>query len=201
MEILISFLVILTFVLLLALCVAIYVVNAVGLMRVAKQSGVKHAWLAWLPVIKVWVLGATAQAFDAKRGINRKWGKTLLGLYIVGYVIYMPAYIGIICYAFIQSMAYNTSVYYDPTVMLSGFATILVIFYCILLISALVLIVAGAIQYVCLYKIFEGFVPEKSLKYFVLSLLVPMAMGICFIKCCPKNKDINLTGEIPSAEN
>lgn len=189
MEIFVILSVIVGCVLLLAFCIAVYVVNSIGLSRAAKQNGVKNTWLAWIPVAKSWLLGSTAQAIDAKRGINRKWGKILLALYIVAYAIYIPAYLGFFVYTFIQSMTYGP-VTYGSDFVLGGFAVALVLFYCVMFVSCLVLMVAGSAQLICIYKIFENFVPEKSFKYFVLSLLVPMAYGVCLMKCCPKNKTI-----------
>jgi len=47
-------------------------------------------------------------------------------------------------------------------------------------------IIATALQiitYICFFKIFESTVPEKALKYFLLSLLLPLAQPICLFLC------------------
>ena len=36
---------------------------------------------------------------------------------------------------------------------------------------------------VCLYKVFESTVPEKAIKYFLVSLLVPLGKSICLLRC------------------
>lgn len=64
--------------------VAMYVLQALGLYTIAQRRGIKHAWLAWVPVGSVWILGSIADDFQAKtQGGAPKKRVTLLVLSIL----------------------------------------------------------------------------------------------------------------------
>jgi len=43
-----------------------YVLMALGLQTIARRRGITNAWLAWVPVLSVWVLGAIADDYQAR---------------------------------------------------------------------------------------------------------------------------------------
>lgn len=47
---------------------AMYVLMALGLQTIAKRRGIPMAWLAWVPVVSVWILGAIADDYRARLG-------------------------------------------------------------------------------------------------------------------------------------
>ena len=56
-----------------------YVINALGIFRLAKKLNVDLAWLAWIPVAQNFTIGKVAEKCDDRRGIVAKsWGKILL---------------------------------------------------------------------------------------------------------------------------
>ena len=44
--------------------VVCYVLNAVGMYRIAKRRGIHHAWLAWIPVGCNWLLGSISDHYQ-----------------------------------------------------------------------------------------------------------------------------------------
>ena len=46
-----------------ALCIAGYCLRSIGLYSIAKRRGIANAWLAWIPVAWVWVLGSISDQF------------------------------------------------------------------------------------------------------------------------------------------
>lgn len=57
----------------LMLSVALYVLQALGLYALAKRRGIRYAWLAWVPLGVLWVLGALSDDYRARvRGKQRK---------------------------------------------------------------------------------------------------------------------------------
>ncbi len=48
--------------------VAMYALLAFGLQTIAKRRGIALAWLAWVPVVSVWVLGAIVDDYRARLG-------------------------------------------------------------------------------------------------------------------------------------
>ena len=45
---------------------AAYVLQAIGLYTIAKRRGIPHAWLAWVPVGCVWILGSISDDFKRR---------------------------------------------------------------------------------------------------------------------------------------
>jgi hypothetical protein len=66
----------------------------------------------------------------------------------------------------------------DVATVLTFFCWIMILY----IFMHLALIALASCQTVCFYKIYEELVPEKTLKYFLLTLLVPLAGGICLLK-------------------
>lgn len=68
--------------------VAVYVLQAIGLYTIAKRRGIRHAWLAWVPVGFVWILGSISDDFKARlTGKLRNKRKVLLVLTVVLWVL------------------------------------------------------------------------------------------------------------------
>ena len=67
----------------LALSVTIYVFLAIGLYTLATRRGIKSAWLAWLPIGNMWIIGSLADhyRFVAENRVT-KYRKILLGFTI-----------------------------------------------------------------------------------------------------------------------
>ena len=47
--------------------IASYVLYALGLYTIAQRRGIRYAWLAWIPVGSVWILGSIADDFRARQ--------------------------------------------------------------------------------------------------------------------------------------
>lgn len=179
-EIILVILLLLFYFLIACFCIASYIVNALGLYRAAKASGINNSWLAWIPVANIWVLGSVTDVIDTNYGLKRRWSKALLGTYIGVFVTIIPAYITMFAFIIMTSLSGASNEFATATMIM------FFIFYVFIIIAAMVSVVNQAISFVCLYKIFEKTVPEKSLKYLILSILVPFATGICLMKCYPQ---------------
>lgn len=65
-----------------------YVLLAVGLHSMAKRRGIRNAWLAWIPVVNVWVLGCISDQYRyVAKGQNKSKRKLLLTLNIISQVV------------------------------------------------------------------------------------------------------------------
>ena len=58
----------------LAVSVVMYVFQSLGLYAIAKRRGIRHAWLAWLPVGYYWIAGSIADQYQyvAKGKVKNK---------------------------------------------------------------------------------------------------------------------------------
>ena len=66
--------------------VALYVLQAIGLYTIAKRRGIRHAWLAWVPVACLWILGGISDEFKTRitgRAHNKRKALTILSVVLV----------------------------------------------------------------------------------------------------------------------
>ena len=63
--------------------VIVYVLQALALYTIAKRRGIKKPWMAWIPLVNVWILGSISDQYQyvVKRQVKNK-RKVLLGLNI-----------------------------------------------------------------------------------------------------------------------
>lgn len=169
-----------------ALAIASYVMTSLSFYTIAKRRQIAHPWLAWVPLAMNWTIGAIADDYDAQRGIQRKWRVVLLTLAII-------AIVGVIAmYAVMFASIIATAMQYGGVAMEPDGAEMLGVFIPMFIMIFLLALSAGALgmcQAICIYKTFESTVPEKSLKYFLLYVLVPLAGAICLIKCKDQGYD------------
>ena len=57
-----------------------------------------------------------------------------------------------------------------------------IVFYIIYFVLLISFMVYSVIYYISFFKLFESIVPHKALKYMILSVLVPLAHGICLYR-------------------
>lgn len=166
------------YLLLIGFGIASYIMNAISYQKIASRRLILNSWLAWIPVANLWIIGNIADEYDEKNGLKRKWRVVLLGLSIISIVGIVIGYIGFIVAGVALSI--------QPDIMATDVTSMVGIFvgaYVVILIAAMVAAANNVCNMVCLYKIFESTVPEKSVKYLLLSLLVPLAKSICLLKC------------------
>ena len=165
--------VILLYILLIGVSVASYVLNALALQRIAKRRQIRNPFLAWIPFASSYLLGSIADEYDAKNGKNHKWRKNLLIASIAPVVLFILFYISMILFAF--SIPYGE---------MGALSLILYIFAILLfVVLSLVATLQTIFNGICMYKIFESIVPEKTIKYLILYLVVPLAGPLCLFKC------------------
>lgn len=172
-SLLAGFLAVIAFVLL-----ADHILTGVALMKISKRREVKYGWLAFLPVLDNYVTGALAGSFDEERGLTRKWSALLITTNILGPGLFLVSFTGLmttIIMAIISSDGNG-----ELSVVAMAF---LILFYILYFVSILAISVWSVFFLVCHYKIFEALAPEKSLKYMILSILVPFAGAILLLKC------------------
>ncbi len=169
------------YLILMGFLVAAYVLQSLAFHTLARRRGIANPWLAWIPCGNYWIAGALARDHDKQNGIDRRWDKTLLILSVASiasfFVIYIVFFILIIMLGLEPSNETLTEEF-----ALKMIAPI-VIFYIVLILVMVAMMALQTLTYVCVYKIFESTVPEKTLKYFLIYLLVPFAAPFCLFAC------------------
>ena len=157
------------------LAIAQYVLTSLSVYDMARKRGVRFAGLVWIPVVGNWVLGALLDRCEAQRGRKRRWGCLLLILNILIIVFYLLMMGVVIAGTFALA---RIGVAGESAVM--GTLGVMAVFYVLM---AMVVVVRMSCWVVCLYKVYEEMLPEKAVKYLLLSCLLPLAAGLCLMRC------------------
>lgn len=163
--------------------VVAYVMKSLGLHKMAAGRQIEYAWLAWVPMGSDWIIGKIAEEYDEQRGVERKWSSIMLTLSVIcliGVVILCT-----ICFLAVSvvEMKYGNAELPD-----SAAVWVVIGIYIPVILWAILLMAYSVCYAICLYKIFESAVPEESLKYWLLSVILPYAEGICLFICKDKGR-------------
>ncbi len=167
------------FILLGGICLADYILSALGLMRLAKRRGISAPWLSWIPLGNTWIVGSLVNEYDSHNGYNRRWKHWLFWATIAT----LTAVIWYIVELF-NLTAIMQNLYFD-----AEFGEAVARIYLCFIVLAVAGTVINGLNYICMFKIYESTVPEKALKYFLISLLVPLGQPICLYRCSNKGYD------------
>ena len=137
--------------------IATWVLNAVAVYVIARRRGLNKPWLAWVPVLNVWLLGSLSDQYQyvvkRKNTSRRKW---LLVLNLLLPVLYGTV-IGFACTALTPS-AYG--IYWEKLMVALGVALPL----------AGVAVAAAVIRFVALYDVYRSLDPGNAVLFLVLSI-------------------------------
>jgi hypothetical protein len=165
-----------------------YIFTALSLQRIATRRAIPCPWLAWIPYANCWLVGSIAREYDNRQGINRRWDKANLFSYILfveGFpIIYFLMYFATF---FVAAIGANTD---DETTAMITILIMLLTIIAMIFVFALLASVFSLINNICYYKIFESTVPEKALKYMLISLIVPFGNLVCLWKCSKCGYDV-----------
>jgi hypothetical protein len=169
-----------------------YILQAIALFSIARKRGMGSAWCAWLPICNTYLVGAISDFHDRQRGLNRHWGKTLVISLLFGPVMLIVGYL-LTLFTILFAVALGGG---EPNVLVVVIAIIFL--YACIFVGAMFAAVAQFGTYICLYKIFDVIVPEKAVKYIIISLIIPLGCAICLM--CARKSLIGVPEELLPAE-
>lgn len=161
-----------------AVAVTSYVLTSLSVYTIAKRRNLSNPFLAWIPCIGVWTLGAIADDYDVRTGGKlRNWRKVLLAISLISTVgvVFMTVFMIVVSFAIAVA---GQSGQIAPAMIGSFVVTYVVFFVAVMLSTAL-----SYLSIICLYKLFESTVYEKALKYTIISLVVPLGCPILLMMC------------------
>ncbi len=171
--------IILVYVALIGLLLVNYILSANAMYKLSKRRNIPNPWMAWIPVLSAWNMGLVANEYDGHLGMKRKWNQVM----VIAYCIFIGTYI--IVFVAAIALMIITALQGDNVQMHTIIAPIIIL-YLLLLIVMLGAVLINFLHYILLFKVFESTVPEKAVKYIILSLTVPLASAICLTRCADK---------------
>lgn len=164
---------------LIAIMVINYVLTAKAMYKLSVRRSISCPWMAWIPVLNYWNIGLVANEYDSRLGMKRKWNLVLLILY--GSFMLLFEIVFCVFYAILLVIILQNG---EPNMI--GLIIPFIVIYFLMFVMMFAAVALEFVYMILIFKIFESTVPEKAVKYLILSLLVPLASAICLNKCADK---------------
>lgn len=174
-----------------------YVLTALGLYTIASRRGIRKPWLAWIPVINLWILGSLSDQYRyVVRGEIRSKRKWLLGLGIAGAVleaVMVGLAVAFFISAVVSSIRNVPEAYYLDRFM-SQLAGIFLLAVPMLGVGIAKLV----LYYMSLYDLYTSCDPQNNVLFLVLSILFGITRP--FFIFCSREKDMGMPPRRPTPQ-
>ena len=157
----------------LIMTVVTYVLSSLGFYTLASRRGIRHAWLSWIPVANLWILGSLSDQYRyVARGQVKSKRKILLIINIICLVLGIVMMIGMFGTIFhiAGSAAYG---YYEEDVAMQVVGPLMGLMGLGLPVGILS-IVLMVFSCMALYDVYMSMDPENAVLFLVLSILIPV---------------------------
>ena len=148
------------------LSLAAYVFSALAIYTIAQRRGIRHPWMAWVPVINVWTFGSISDQYRyVAKGEVRNKRKVLLAIKILNFVLASAAVILMI--GTIVRMVMGEMYYADEEEVIWKILSSLLYFIPVVILG----IVEWLVGIFVLYDLYASCDPANKVLYLVLSLI------------------------------
>ena len=185
----------------------VYILQALALYTIAQRRGINKPWLAWIPVVHVWILGSISDQYQyvVKKQVKNK-RKVLLGLNIAMAALIVLLIVAIVWLIVALIMTGVSMELFSggnmpgsnlDAVALDALADEIgvLLLICVLVLPLLVLSIMQTVYfYMAMYDVFRSCEPKNSTMYLVLSLVgnVVVSGAYCIFLMLCKDKDLGM---------
>lgn len=150
--------------------IASYVLTSLALYTMADRRGLDHAWLSWVPVLNVWIIGSLSDQYRyVVKGQNKSKRKILLWLNLIA--VLLGAVIALVSIFMVADLAGHAMYRFDESSILSAVLGPVLGVVGLSVPLAGVTIAAAVVRYMALYDIYNSMDPFNSVLFLVLSIL------------------------------
>ena len=176
------------FLVMIGIAVAVYVIKALSLSSIAGRRGIRHPWLAWLPIGEMWILGCISDQYRyVALGQVKNKRKILLVLSILMYA----ALVGILVLLvnlMVQTIGLTEEMMQDYILtQMLGSAMGMMLLYLVL---AGMSFAVTILQYMALYDLYASCEPGNKVLYLVLNIFISITLPIFLLVC--RKKDLGM---------
>lgn len=155
---------------------AVYIMSALALYRIASRRGLRNAWLAWIPVGDGWILGSICDQYRyLVHGQNTNRRRVLLWLGLAntaGVVVLITALIS----AVVKVIAAGVGA--EPDAMVAAILGPIMAMLGVGIVTAITGIVYMVFYYISLSDLFRSCDPANATVYLVLSIVGNVLSGV-----------------------
>ena len=166
-----------------ALTLVCYVLGSLGLYTLATRRGIYHAWMAWVPVLRVYLLGCVSDQYRyVVKGENKAKRKALLILSILVFLLTAGIFIAGVSLVVKLFMCFSSRMS-ERLLMQSVLGLVLGIGIAALVLAGLS-IACAVVRFIALYDLYRSCDPDNSVLFLLLSIFVPVtqAFFVFFIR-------------------
>ena len=168
-------------------CLVGWILRSMSLHSIAKRRGIRHAWLAWIPIGSNWILGSVADQYQHLiQGKVTSRRKIMLILGTVSAVLYTVVY-GL---AFAQIFAELSMLRGEQALTAAAISSIPS------MLSTVVGIVTLVFYHICNYDLYRSCRPNGATAFLVLGIIFPVCEPFFYLAC--RKKDLGMV--VPQAE-
>lgn len=180
---------------------ASYAICAFALYTIAERRGIRKAWLAWIPVVNVWILGSISDQYRyVAKGEFKNKRKWLLTFAIAKMLLSVVSTIWLLVTAVlaISGAAQGIGETAMVELLLNGLLKGLVVHVPTLLLSIATLI----LEYMALFDVYSSCDPANNVLYLILSIIpgISMITEPLFLFLC-RNRDDGMPPRRETVEN
>ena len=184
--------------------IVVYVLQALTLYTIAERREIKHPWLAWIPLVNVWILGSVSDQYQyVVKGKVKNKRKVLLGLDIAltALVIVLVVFIiwGVFAGVLMMEPSLNGEMSPVDLVSFENVVGALLVVIAFALPIGVLAVVRTVFCYIAMYDLYCSCDPDNSALYLVLSIVgsfvIDGAYSICMLVC--KDKDLGMPPRKP----
>ena len=160
-----------------------WILSSVGLHKVAKRRGIRHAWLAWLPIGCDWVLGSISDQYQhlvqGKVTSRRKILPILSVAIIVAAIVY-------VVFTVMAELMLIDGEAVGGALLAVGIPYLLFLG---------VYITAMVFLHICNYDFYRSCKPESAVVFLVLGIILPVCQPFFYFSC--RKKDLGMVVPTP----
>lgn len=164
-----------------------YILHSLGLYTIANRRGIRHPWMAWVPICSDYLLGCVSDHFyHVTENRNKKLRVGILVtaiLYVVCLVLFFISYFSFVVEVFASVMSGS---YLSDEMVMEMIGPMLGMVGLSLLFSV-VAIVMAVMRYVALYGLYASCWPNCKVGFLLLSIFINASTAILVFIC--RNKD------------
>ena len=175
--------------------IASYVLSSMALYTLAVRRGLRKAWLSWIPVINVWILGSLSDQYRyVVKGQYRSKRKVLL---VLNLLTALMGTVAVVLAAVQVANLFSASFFAVDMKVAGNAATMVLTAVCLALPMAGIALTAVMIRYMALYDVYTSMDPNNNVLFLVLSILFHVTEP--FFLFFSRNKDGGMPPRKPRA--
>lgn len=168
---------------------AAYVLTALSFYTIAQRRGIKQAWMSWVPVLNLWILGSIADQYRyVAKGEIRSRRKVLLTLSVLQAVLSLVWIVVIVVMVVRLAVELPQLEHMNEAQLGARFVGIILTMVGTGLLMSVAAITEAVFRYIALHDLYASCEPGNKTLYLVLSILFNITMPVFLFICRSKDE-------------